>query len=227
MAKLGKGTISRIGMESVESLGFGQGIKFKRMTEKRFWERWSTEQYGKWKAATGLAIGGQEAQAGPDILKFIKKHDPSNTSGAVKDALDIMQKLQDGATKPQDLFSSIQPLKNILGGGLYSKMKAAGASAKASEKVSQPPQEDDQEPEQNEDIIALLIAAAIALCEDDDKIIVAELLDKAEIKLIRDAFYNLGTYTSAKADMPTKFVESINKLMPIFRLKVGIGALVS
>jgi hypothetical protein len=221
--KLGKGKIERIGFESVESMGFGKGLQVKRMGEKRFWERWSTEKYGKWKAAAGKSIGGEAGQSGPDILKFIKQFDPDNSSGAVKDGLDIMQKLQDGSTIPKDLFSSIQPLKNILGGGLYGKMKAAGAAAKASGKVKQPKQQTPQDPIPTPapDIIAELIAAAMAMCTPDEQVLIAELLDSNEISLITNAYYGSGIYVSAQAAMPIAFVNAINYLIPIFRVKEG------
>lgn len=56
---------------------------------------------------------GQEKYAGDnDILNFIKKIDPSNTSGAFQPSVDIMQKL----LKSQD---PLRTLQSIMGGGLY------------------------------------------------------------------------------------------------------------
>ena len=208
MVKLGKGKISRNPLETVESLGFGKGLKFKRMKGERFWENWSTEKYGQYKAAMGKQIGGQSPQMGPDILKFIKKHDPDNSSGSVKDALDIMQKLQDNSTKKKDLFSSIQPLQSILGGGLYGKMQAAGAAAKSSEKV--------REEKPDKDMLAELIAAAMECTGGEDAALAAELLDDIEISRIDVALDSGGTYTPANPLMPQKFVDCVNNLIPSF-----------
>ena len=198
----------------VEEGELGKGVKWKFPKGiNRFWERWKGKDYGGVDAMMGLQIGGQIPMKGPDILKFIKEHDPQNTSGAVKDALDIMQKLQDGSTKAKDLFSSIQPLKNILGGDLYGKMQAAGAAAKASEKV--------EEAAPKEDIIAELIAAAMAMLTPEDAVLATEALDTNEVLLIRTAYYGNGIYVSGKTEMPVAFVTAINYLIPIFRATKG------
>ena len=215
MAKDDQGTIEIIGYGLFQpEQKFGEGIKVKRHPQKRFWERWATEIYGKWKAPMGKSIAGDSMQRGPDILKFIKKLDPDNSAGSLKDALDIMQKLQDNSTKKKDLYSSIKPLQEILGGNLYGKMISAGAGVAASAKVQ-------QKEEPSEDIIAQLIAAALAMCTPEDQVIVSNLLDETEIKLIRTAYYGNGVYASAQSTMPVDFINAINHLIPIFKAQKG------
>jgi hypothetical protein len=153
-------------------------------------------------------IGGQK-QTGGDILEFIRKFDPGNKSGSVIKALDIMEKLKKAA-ESGDMDQAIQPLENILGSSLFNAMQAAGAKAKAASKISK---------ETSSDIIMELIAAALEIISDEDKLIVADLLDSNEISLISTAYYGNGIYVSAKVGMPISFVNAINYLIPIFRLK--------
>jgi hypothetical protein len=202
-----------IGLEQFTEGNLKDTLQWKYFKEKIFQDRWITDKYGGIAARMGEQIGGQIPMRGPDIIKFIKKHDPQNTGGSVKDALDIMQKLQDNSTKPNDLMSSIQPLQNILGGGLYKKMQAAGAATKSQGKVEEAVPEND--------IIAALIAAAIAMLSDEDAILVSELLDFNEVSLIRTAYYGNGVYVSANTEMPQTFINAINYLIPIFRATKG------
>lgn len=195
----------------------GDSIKFSEIKDENFHKRWLTEKHGAVRAPMGLQIGGQEPMRGPDILKFIKKHDPNNTSGAVKDSLDIMLKLQE-ATYSNSLFTSIQPLQNILGGGLYGKMKSAGSSTKIKKKTQDSREEQSQQ-EDSTDIIDALIAAAMAMIPPEDAELAAELLNSSEIQKISDAYYNNGVYSSST--MPVSFVNAINYLIPIFRSTKG------
>lgn len=208
MAKVGNKVHQKGGPTTViEGAGLGKGLKWKFPKEKKFWDRWSTEKYGGIKALMGKQIGGQIPMKGPDILKFIKKHDSDNSSGAVKKGLDISQKLQDQATKSKDLMSSIKPLQEILGGSLYGSMKAAGGAAKAQDKV--------EEVLPEKDMLSALLTAAME-CAGDEADEAAELLDKVEISRIDVALDSGGTYTPANKLMPAKFVECINSSIPGF-----------
>lgn len=205
-----------------QALGFveqakrvGERVNFREFTEKTFHERWITEKYGGVKnvgsqMGKGLQIGGQAPGGGPDVLKHIKKFDSKNSSGAYSKALDIMQKLQDNSTRKQDLFSSIQPLQNILGGGLYQAMVGAGSAAKSQEKA--------QEAQPEDDIIARLIAAAMECTARkviEDRDLAAEALTPEEIARIATAYYTNSVYESTI--MPQTFVACINELIPMFR----------
>ena len=207
-----KNPVLRIGVNFVKQANqIGESVSYELQKEATYHKKWITEQFGKIRNVSPKQTGGQPSGAGPDVLSFIKKHDPSNSSGAFKDSLDIMLKLQD-ATDKSDLFSSIRPLKTILGGGLYGKMKAAGAQSKASGKARKENKSND------DDIIAALIAAAMAIVAAEDPeiaVLSAELLNSNEISLIRDAYYKTGVYASTI--MPTEFVKAINYLIPIFQ----------
>ena len=195
-----------------EASGIDKPISFNE-TAETFFERWLTPKYGGIRLGEFLQIGGQAPGSGPDVLKFIKKHDPQNTAGAVKDALDIMLKLQEAANT-DSLMASIQPLQDILGGGLYNKMQKAGSTSKSGQKT----QDHEERTGQDNSIIASLIAAALE-CTDKksstDRDLAVELLDDNEISAISRAYYHNETYESVK--MPKTFVDCINQLIPIFR----------
>lgn len=183
----------------------------------------STMRAGKQAWQKMLSIGGEKHDRGSDAVKFIKKFDPQNSSGAVKDALDIMDKLQE-ATKTGDLKTSIQPLQNILGGNLYGAMQKAGAGAKSSSKTQKGKKKKDDGTEDEvetgtEDVIAMLIAAALEMLTAEDAVIASELLDDREIQLISQAYYGGGVYVSGVEIQP--FVDAINQLIPIFRATQG------
>lgn len=214
--------IERRTHERVREGDLNKPLTFQFWKDKTFSKRWETELYGAVKAVQGRQIGGQMPSAGPDVLQHIKSYDPDNSSGSVKDAVDIMLKLQN-STEQKSLFTSIQPLQSILGGGLYGKMSSAGSSAKTQHKKQRQKkekQEEGQEAPQTADIIDQLIAAAMAMLTPEDAELVAELLDSAEISRIENAYYNRGTYTSST--MPQTFVTAINTLMPTFRATVGV-----
>lgn len=189
----------------------GENISFEMQKEKTFHKKWVTEQFGKVKNIMGKQIGGQMPGSGPDVLKFIKQYDPSNSSGAVKDGLDIMTKLRE-STKSGDLLQNIQPIQNILG-GMYGKFMSAAASATSAQKVQE------EKTQEEDDIIAQLIAAAMAMLSPEDAILAADLLNNNEIKAIRKAYYGNGIYTSIL--MPKSFVDAINYLIPLFKVKEG------
>src|SRR6478752_5298963 len=65
--------------------------------------------------ADKLPIGQEMFDKGNEAIEFIKKIDPSNSSGAVQPALDIMQKL----LKNTDPMSAV---KGMMGGQLYGIM---------------------------------------------------------------------------------------------------------
>lgn len=190
-----------------EAAKLGEGIKWKFPNEKKFWERWSTEKYGGVKARMGKQVGGQMPMKGPDIIKYIMQHDKDNSSGAIKKALEISQKLQDNGTKPKDLLSSIRPLQSILGGGLYSAMKAAGGASKSQEKV------EEEKPE--EDLLSTLIDAAMQ-CAGEYADEAADLLNGPEINKIKEALHSGGIYVPVNPAMPQSFVDCINKLLPTY-----------
>ena len=169
----------------------------------------SSERSGKKAFENMLSIGGEIHDGGPDPIKFIKQFDPQNSSGVAKEALDIMEKLQN-ATEASDLMSSIEPLQNILGGSLYSALKGIGASTKSSAKTQK---------QQTENIIGKLIAAAMANLIPKEREPAAEKLTKLEIDKIRAAYYGNQIYTSNGETEP--FKREINKLMPIFRKIYG------
>jgi ABC-type amino acid transport system permease subunit len=108
-------------------------------------------------------------------------------------------------------MSSIQPLQNILGGGLYKSMKSAGSAAKSHEKV--------QEEKPQNSLLAELIAAALA-CAAADAELIGDLLDANEISKIENALMTGTTYTSTI--MPASFVQCVNNIIPTFRAAKGI-----
>jgi hypothetical protein len=161
-----------------------------------------------------IGTGAEEHIPGPDAIKFIKKFDPSNTSGAVKDALDIMEKFKE-KVKAGNLTEALQPIQNILGGKLYSAMAKSVSAASAGSKM-----QDNVEPVEN--IIQKLIHAAMDKLSYEDHIKAADLLNRQEIKLIAKAYYGDGTYSSN--DEIGSFVTEINILIPIFRKAFGTKA---
>jgi hypothetical protein len=198
-------------------------VTFQFFKEKSFHERWATELYGKVKAMTGMQIGGQQPYAGSDPVQHIKQYDPKNSSGAVKEALDIMEKAQ-AATETGSLMSSINTLQSILGGSLYGALQKSGAAAKAQNKK--------QKQKKNKhvanttantvltvplvaDIIDQLLAAVMAMLAPDTAVLVADLLDDAEITRIEDAYNSGQPYTSTI--MPQEFIDAVNSIMPTFR----------
>jgi len=157
-----------------------------------------------------FSSGGEQGDDGPDPIQWIRKFDPTNSSGAIPEGLDIMEKLQD-ATLKDDLMSSIMPLQSILGSSLYSAMKGGGSSAKSAAKVQKA---------KTEDIIAKLIAAAMANLSNEEREQAVVALNETEISKIRTAYYGNQTYTSNGETEP--FKREINKLMPIFRKTYGV-----
>lgn len=156
-----------------------------------------------------MGIGGELGNISPDPIKYIKQFDPSNSSGSVPDAMNIMEKLK-SATNGSDLLSSVQPLGNILGSDLYSKMRKAGNQAKSKNKL---------EEKQNTDIIKKLIQAAFDTLSHDKEEEAIDLLNQNEIQIISNAYYNNQLYSSQR-ELP-EFVFEINKLMPVFRRIYG------
>jgi hypothetical protein len=186
--------------------------KGKLNPEPNWFSKWKTSQFGGKKMSEYYNLFGQDPMKGPDILKYIKKHDPQNTAGANKNALDIMMKLEK-ATETDSLESSIIPMQNILGNDLYGKMKNTGSQSKTSKKT-----------EESEDIISELIAAAIDCTANknvDDAELAAEKLNGVEIAKIQEVFYLGGTYKNPS--MPQTFVQCINQLMPTYRAKEAVN----
>jgi len=70
---------------------------------------------GKAEHADKKPIGQREFDKGNEILDFIKKVDPSNSSGAVQPAVDIMKKLLNN-TNP------LNAIQGMMGGDLYNIM---------------------------------------------------------------------------------------------------------
>jgi len=182
-----------------------------RLMKDTVHEWWQGGQTGGKVANNAQHIAGKVFDGGPDVLKFIKGQDPMNTSGSVQPALDIMTKLQD-ATMANSLFTSIQPLQNILGSQLYSAFAQSGSSGAAAQKTQDKP-----------DVIKLLIAAALELVRkehgNDKATEAARLLDNREINLIEKAYNDNALYAS-EVEI-SEFVDAINKLIPIFRKTYG------
>jgi len=161
-----------------------------------------------------ITHGGEEHKPGPDAIAFAKKFDPSNTSGAVKDAMDIMEKFKE-SVKSGNLSTAMQPIQNILGGQLYGAMSKAISGAKSGGKIQ-------KTKKPTPDIIALLIRTAEDKLTPEDHIEAADLLDENEIQLITQAYYGNGIYTSG-VEIAT-FVAKINELIPVFRKAYGTKA---
>ncbi len=182
----------------------------------------SSQRAGKQSMQNMLSIGGEKHDNGPDPVKFIKKFDPQNSSGAVQKSLDIMEKLLT-STEANTLMQSIQPMMNILGGGLYSSFQQAGAAASSAAKIQKQKQQanttSNTTPSANLDVIALLITAAMDTLTPDDMITASDLLDSNEISAITTAYYGNGIYVSA-VELPA-FVTAINTLIPSFRSIYG------
>ena len=164
------------------------------------------------KAVEGMkSVAGFQHDNGPDPLAFIKKYDKENTSGAVKDSLDTMIKLQQQTKRPEDLMASIQQMQSILGSQLYSSMGKSGAASKAAGTVQK---------NNAVDIIKKLIAAALDKLTAEDAEKAADLLTDKEIQLITSAYYSGQEYKSGNEIQV--FINAINQLMPIFRATYGV-----
>ena len=182
----------------------------------------SNTHHSRWKGATvggkpavtkNITIGGELGDLSADPTKYIQKIDSSNSSGAIKDALEIIEKLKD-ATLTDSLMSSIQPLQSILGSQLYSSAKKSGAKSKAKNKQKQKDPTTQQEPVVSA-LISELIDAAIELLSAEDAVLVADNMDSNEIDKITVAFNTGAPYTSTT--MPQSFVDAINSLIPSFQ----------
>jgi hypothetical protein len=174
--------------------------------------RWRGATVGGKPAVTGnITIGGELGDLSQDATKYIQKIDPGNTSGSIKDALQILEKLH-SATLTDSLMTSIQPLQNILGSQLYSSAKKTGAQMKAKSK---------QQQEEVPAIISALIDAALELLSPEDAALVAELMDSNEMDNITKAFNTGRPYTSTA--MPQSFVDAINSLIPSFQAMQAAG----
>jgi hypothetical protein len=179
----------------------------------------SNQRYARQAFRGKISVGGEKHDGSPDPLQFVKKFDPQNTSGATKDSLDIMMKLQK-ATMSNSLFTSIQQQQNIMGGQLYSSFLKSGSAAGAARKVKES-QANTANTVANTvvitpdpDIVAILIATALEKLPAEDSITASDLLDFNEIALIRAAYNNRTIYVSAVE--VAAFVVTINELIPIF-----------
>lgn len=188
-----------------EASGRGKGVKWEEFKEDTLHATWMTEQVNKFKKLNTLQIGGQAPGQGPDILKFIKQWDPENSSGAVKDAVDIMTKAKEAA-KTDKLTDFIKPIKQTLGGDLFGKFQQAGAASKAGEKL--------EELKVEKDMLWTLIQEAMKCAGPEPALEVADLLSQSEIEKINVALDTNGTYTSTV--MPSEFVKCINKMISTY-----------
>lgn len=204
--------------------------------ERSAFEKWKSPQFGGKQMVSTNQIAGQKPMNGTDILKYLRKHDPKNTAGSVKDGLNILTKFHK-VTEQDNLLSSIVPQQNILGGKLYSQMLSAGSKSKSqkktqSKKTKKPrtpppdtaratPQElqeyEDSQYEEIDEQTQLLINKAIDCTEmkrAEVLPIVAEQLSDNEVEKIQRALYVTGKYESV--NMPGEFVDCVNNLLKSF-----------